>query len=130
MVVYFNCLKNLRKIPHTLKTEGEKKTKQNKKNNIRMSAIEEFIDQVVSVITCEGRHLVGVLKGYDQTLNVILEEAYEREYSLDDAVQQIPYGLYIIRGDNIVTVGLMDEAIDSTINLADVRAEPIRPVVH
>ncbi len=36
---------------------------------------------VVSVITNDGRNIVGVLRGFDQTNNLILDECHERVYS-------------------------------------------------
>ncbi|KAJ9473104.1 Sm-like protein LSM8 [Diplonema papillatum] len=95
-----------------------------------MAALDGFVDHVVSIITNDGRHLVGTLKGFDQTINVILSESHERVYQTDEPVQQVVTGLSIIRGDDIATVGLLDEQIDSTQNLAAIRAEPIKPVRH
>lgn len=43
----------------------------------------------------------GVLKGFDQTINVILEECHERVFSVDSPVELVPLGLYVIRGDNM-----------------------------
>lgn len=43
----------------------------------------------------------GVLKGYDQTTNLILENTHERVFSVDKGVEQNVLGLYIIRGDNM-----------------------------
>ncbi len=42
-----------------------------------------------------------MLKGFDQTINLILSEAYERIYSPSQGVEQVPLGLYIVRGDNV-----------------------------
>jgi len=41
------------------------------------------------------------LKGYDQTLNVILEGCHERVYSVGNGADDVPLGLYIVRGDNM-----------------------------
>jgi hypothetical protein len=43
----------------------------------------------------------GTLKGFDQTINIILEQSHERVYSEDRGVIQNTLGLYIIRGDNM-----------------------------
>ncbi len=43
----------------------------------------------------------GNLKGFDQTLNIILEESHERVFSTAAGVEQVVLGLYIIRGDNM-----------------------------
>eukprot|EP00659_Diplonema_papillatum_P000832 gene832-1282_t len=53
-----------------------------------MAALDGFVDHVVSIITNDGRHLVGTLKGFDQTINVILSESHERVYQTDEPVQQ------------------------------------------
>jgi U6 snRNA-associated Sm-like protein LSm8 len=43
----------------------------------------------------------GTLKGYDQTVNIILDDSHERVYSTDEGIEQVVLGLYIIRGDNV-----------------------------
>lgn len=42
-----------------------------------------------------------MLKGFDQTTNVILQDCHERVFSATAGVEQVPLGLYIIRGDNM-----------------------------
>lgn len=49
----------------------------------------------------------GLLKGFDQTINVILENSHERVYSSASGVEQVALGLYIIRGDNMSVVTLI-----------------------
>lgn len=68
-----------------------------------MSSLTAYIEKVVLVITQDGRTIQGKLEGFDQTTNVILSESVERVYSLDEAVEEVPLGLYIVRGDNIVS---------------------------
>ncbi|RYH25289.1 hypothetical protein EON65_15650 [archaeon] len=41
------------------------------------------------------------MRGFDQTINVILERSHERVFSDDKGVEQNPLGLYMIRGDNM-----------------------------
>lgn len=43
----------------------------------------------------------GTLRGFDQTVNVILAGSHERVYSTSSGVEQVQLGLYIIRGDNM-----------------------------
>ena len=52
--------------------------------------IEAYVDKVVQILTNDGRNIVGVLKGFDQTTNVILDECHERVYSADAGVEQAP----------------------------------------
>lgn len=90
----------------------------------------DFVDKVVIILTNDGRNIIGKLKGYDQTINVILEDSHERIYSTDSGVVQNPLGLYIIRGDTIAMISEMDVDKDASIDLTVVRANPIKPVVH
>ncbi|XP_019446815.1 PREDICTED: sm-like protein LSM8 isoform X2 [Lupinus angustifolius] len=91
--------------------------------------LESLVYQTISVITNDGRNIVGVLKGFDQATNIILDESHERVYSTKEGVQQLVLGLYIIRGDNIV-VGELDEELDSSLDLSKLRAHPLKPVIH
>lgn len=52
--------------------------------------------------------IVGTLLGHDQVQNLILTDAHERIYSEDADVEELPLGLYVIRGDNLCLVGEYD----------------------
>jgi len=43
---------------------------------------------------------------------------------------EVPHGLYLVRGDNVVVVGLVDEEIDDQIDWAQVRGDVIGGVKH
>jgi U6 snRNA-associated Sm-like protein LSm8 len=73
-------------------------------NTARTSGLSDWLDKTVSIITSDGRNIVGNLKGFDQTINVILEQSHERIYSEAQGVVQNVLGLYIIRGDNMYVV--------------------------
>ncbi|XP_076959466.1 sm-like protein LSM8 [Bidens hawaiensis] len=92
--------------------------------------LESVVDQFISVITNDGRNIVGILKGFDQATNIILDESHERVYSTKEGVQQHVLGLYIIRGDNICIIGELDEELDASLDLSEVRAQPLKPVIH
>lgn len=94
------------------------------------SALEQYVNHTVSIITSDGRNIVGTLKGFDQTVNLILDESHERVYSSSMGVEQIVLGLYIIRGDNVAVIGEIDEDVDKNLDLANIKAEPLAPVVH
>nr|XP_037281972.1 U6 snRNA-associated Sm-like protein LSm8 [Rhipicephalus microplus] len=89
------------------------------------ASLEGYVNHTVSIITADGRHIVGTLKGFDQTINLILDESHERVYSSDHGVEQVPLGLYIVRGDNVVVVGQVDDELDMRLDLANMRAEPL-----
>ncbi|XP_073154451.1 sm-like protein LSM8 [Henckelia pumila] len=92
--------------------------------------LESLVDQLISVITNDGRNIVGILKGFDQATNIILDESHERVYSTKEGVQQIVLGLYIIRGDNISIIGELDEDLEARLDLTELRAHPLKPVAH
>lgn len=76
------------------------------------SSLSTFVDKFVTIITTDGRFLVGYLRGYDQTTNLILSAAQERTISPDEPVVTEDLGLYILRGDNVALVGETDEEKD------------------
>mmetsp|Transcript_16531 Transcript_16531/g.19815 ORF Transcript_16531/g.19815 Transcript_16531/m.19815 type:complete len:98 (-) Transcript_16531:49-342(-) len=94
------------------------------------TGLEELTGSTISVITNDGRNIVGVLRGFDQTINLILGDCHERVYSTKSGVEQLLLGLYIIRGDNVAIIGEMDEELDSQIDLSAVRAPPLKPISH
>eukprot|EP01083_Nonionella_stella_P287019 976895_1 len=97
------------------------------------TALKEWNDNPVCVVTCDGRLIQGKLIGYDQLQNLILSQAQERVYQLpppppppdnknkdDDESEEeeeepvleiVPLGLYIIRGDNVAIVSDIQDEI-------------------
>lgn len=61
--------------------------------------------------------------GHDQVQNLILNDATEHLYSTDEPVEQVPLGLYVVRGDNVAVVGEFEK-----LNL-DLKANPL-PEIH
>ncbi|KAJ3695722.1 hypothetical protein LUZ60_001099 [Juncus effusus] len=92
--------------------------------------LDSLVNTMISVITNDGRNIVGVLKGYDQATNIILDESHERVYSTKEGVQLLALGLYIIRGDNISVVGEIDEDLEAKLDFSRIRAHPLKPVMH
>ncbi|XP_021709765.1 U6 snRNA-associated Sm-like protein LSm8 [Aedes aegypti] len=95
-----------------------------------MSGLESYVNTTVSIITADGRNFVGTLKGFDQTINIILDESHERVYSMNAGIEQVVLGLHIIRGDNVAVIGQLDESIDSKLDFSTIRGLPLEPVVH
>jgi U6 snRNA-associated Sm-like protein LSm8 len=84
----------------------------------------------------------GIMAGFDQKSNVVLSDSKERVFSVDEGVQEISLGLYLVKGDMMsvilhlqqlrshgssssVLIGEIDEALDQSVDLASIRAEPI-----
>lgn len=81
------------------------------------------------VIAVDGRTIAGVLVSTDKDANLVLNDAQERIIRpRDDPMQSsvAKHGLYMIRGDNVVLCGLMDEDIDEQINWEEVRGAVIK----
>ena len=93
-------------------------------------ALGEWRDKAVLIVTNDGRTIVGTLKGFDNTINVVLEKSFERIYSESQPVQMSELGLHVIRGDNIAVIAEHDADRDATIDHCQQRAAPIKPVVH
>lgn len=87
-------------------------------------------DQSVSVITSDGKLLVGTLKGIDNGTNVILDDSHERVFSEDQGVEKHQLGLCVIRGENVAVIGQIDREIDLQIDISKCKAKPLKPVVH
>ena len=62
--------------------------------------LEESLDKVVLVRLKGGRSLRGKLKGFDQHLNLVLEDAEDTT----DAENVKKLGSIIVRGDNVVII--------------------------
>ena len=43
----------------------------------------------------------GVLAGFDQKSNIVLSDCKERVYSTDEGVEEIPLGLYLVKGETV-----------------------------
>ncbi|KAI8451261.1 hypothetical protein BY996DRAFT_4586215, partial [Phakopsora pachyrhizi] len=87
-------------------------------------------DKRVLIITQDGRTIIGELKGYDQTTNIILSDSMERIYSMDEPMEEVPLGLYIVRGDHIAVIGEFEADLDKKVDWESVRAEPLNEIRH
>jgi small nuclear ribonucleoprotein (snRNP)-like protein len=52
-------------------------------------------------VRCNPTPLKGILGGADAKSNVILSDCTERVYSADAGVEEIPLGLYLVKGDQM-----------------------------
>mmetsp|Transcript_22392 Transcript_22392/g.74280 ORF Transcript_22392/g.74280 Transcript_22392/m.74280 type:complete len:105 (+) Transcript_22392:49-363(+) len=68
----------------------------------------KYVDKSVRVKFMGGREVVGVLKGYDALLNLVLDEAHEYLKDPTDAYRLLdetrPMGLMVCRGTSIMLV--------------------------
>jgi small nuclear ribonucleoprotein (snRNP)-like protein len=52
----------------------------------------------------DGRKIIGTMRSFDQFANVVLEHAFERVI-VGKKFSDVPLGLYVIRGENVVLLG-------------------------
>lgn len=90
------------------------------------SYVESLIDQVVTVITADGRVFTGYLKSFDQSMNLFLKDCFEKIYSNEDGVSFLKMGLYMIRGDNVAIVSEVDELLEKQIDYTSVKADKLK----
>lgn len=89
----------------------------------------EINTERVLILTVDGRTLVGTLLSTDQLTNIVLLDTIERIIRTPDDPEpssQIEHGLYLIRGDNVVVCGEVDEQIDGDIDWTKVRGEVVK----
>lgn len=92
------------------------------------SYLEGLIDLMVVAITNEGRVFTGILKSFDQSMNMIIKDCFEKVYSMEEGVKFNKIGLYMIRGDNIAIVSEVDENLEKSIDYREVKAEKLNEV--
>ncbi|GMM37401.1 hypothetical protein DASC09_047260 [Saccharomycopsis crataegensis] len=95
-----------------------------------MSYLAPFQDQRVSIITTDGRFFIGLLKFFDLSTNVVLQDTKEiiikDIQDEEDQTQVIDLGVYLIRGDCMVCCGLNDEQLENQIDWMTVEGEPLK----
>jgi small nuclear ribonucleoprotein len=60
--------------------------------------LEESVGKIVLVRLKGGRSLRGKLQGFDQHMNLVLEEADD----ISDANNSVRIGTIVVRGDNVI----------------------------
>ena len=85
--------------------------------------MKSFVTSVlVEIITNDGRVVVGILKGLDQVVNVVLANTEERVFT-SEGIDKQQLGLYLIRGDNVAIVGkiIYDHLLNCTVQSVSLR---------
>ncbi|KAK0753944.1 hypothetical protein B0T18DRAFT_434497 [Schizothecium vesticola] len=96
-------------------------------------SLNSYANKKVCIITTDGRNLVGTLVAFDNTTNLVLKSTVERVIrSPEDGEpsSEVPHGLYVVRGENVCLVGLVDETLDESINWTEVKGAPIGTTKH
>jgi U6 snRNA-associated Sm-like protein LSm8 len=90
--------------------------------------IEPFLNQAVIVSTLDGKVLTGTLSGLDPQCNLVISKCVERIFSVGEGVTVQEHGLFLLRGDNVATIGDLDDEVDNNVEWGVVRAEPIKSI--
>ncbi|MEM2875753.1 MAG: LSm family protein [Candidatus Bathyarchaeia archaeon] len=69
-------------------------------NEMTTQILEESLGKIVLVRLKGGKSLRGKLKGFDQHLNLVLEES--EDITVPSEVKKL--GLIIVRGDNVILI--------------------------
>lgn len=92
--------------------------------------LKDLVDSTVSIVTNDGRHIVGTLTGFDKVQNTILTDSFERIYSKEAPAEMVPLGLYVVRGDSIAVIGEVDAAMDDSIDWRSITVDPMPIITH
>ena len=67
-----------------------------------LALLEKSIDKRISLLLKDNRVLEGKLTGYDDYMNMVLEDTEER-----NADQQRRLGTVVLRGNNVVSISIV-----------------------
>ena len=67
-----------------------------------LDVLEKSVNQKVSLLLKDGRHIEGKLLGFDEYMNLVLDEVEE---SKDEIKKRL--GRIILRGSNVVSVSFI-----------------------
>ncbi|KAG0359398.1 SM-like, degradation of cytoplasmic mRNAs and positively regulates transcription initiation [Podila minutissima] len=91
------------------------------------TSLVDCVDKKLLVVLRDGRKLIGILRSFDQFANLVLQDTIERIY-VGDAYGDIPRGIFIIRGENVVLLGEIDLDKEDESPLREVPVEEILQV--
>lgn len=100
-----------------------------------------YLRKRVSVVTADGRNLIGILHSADQLMNLVLTNCTERVLAPHDSVAssteakeealtESTVGVILVRGADVVTVGLIDVYEEAAVNAAEWVGRDMPPVAH
>lgn len=107
----------------------------------------QYLRKRVSVITVDGRNLVGVLHAADQLLNIVLSSCVERIGAPYDAegdgdseaglsasspssfrpVEEVQLGVMMLRGADVVSIAIIDVYEEAGTNVKEWRGRDMPP---
>ena len=67
-----------------------------------LALLEKNVDKRISLLLKDGRVLEGKLTGYDEYMNMVLEETTERT-----SEEERRLGTVVLRGNNVVSISIL-----------------------
>lgn len=67
----------------------------------------DLTDKKLVLVLRDGRKLIGVLRSWDQFANLVLQDTIERIF-IEDLYADIPRGIFLVRGENVLLLGEID----------------------
>ncbi|CAF0912372.1 unnamed protein product [Adineta steineri] len=89
-----------------------------------MAALVGDIDKQLMIMLRDGRTLIAYLRSLDQFGNLVLHQAFER-ICVGRQYADIPRGLFVIRGENVLLIGELDFHQPIRVQLVEVTIEEI-----
>ncbi|PVU99362.1 hypothetical protein BB559_000788 [Furculomyces boomerangus] len=89
----------------------------------------DLVDKRIHVTLRDGKKIVGILRSFDQYGSLVVQDAVERIY-VSGAYGNIDRGIFIIRGENIVLLGELDEDEEEKLESLDLIQLPIEEVLE
>ncbi|PFH61155.1 hypothetical protein XA68_18105 [Ophiocordyceps unilateralis] len=117
---------------HTSSPQPKKKKKKGAPSSM-MATLGGYLNKKVLVVTVDSRTLIGTLLAADHSTNLVLDKAVERVIREPDDPEnslEVKLGVYVVRGDNVCVVGLVDESLDQSIDWTQVRGSLIGSTKH
>ncbi|XP_015512666.1 U6 snRNA-associated Sm-like protein LSm1 [Neodiprion pinetum] len=84
----------------------------------------EELDKKLMVLLRDGRTLIGYLRSVDQFANLVLHRTIERIH-VGKEYGDIPRGVFIVRGENVVLLGEIDGDKEKDLPLSQVPVDDI-----
>ncbi|KAG5885775.1 hypothetical protein JTB14_031211 [Gonioctena quinquepunctata] len=82
------------------------------------------LDKKLMVLLRDGRTLIGYLRSVDQFANLVLHQTTERIH-VGKEYGDIPRGVFIVRGENVVLLGEIDASREEDLPLTQVSVDDI-----
>ncbi|KAJ1985499.1 hypothetical protein H4R33_004001 [Dimargaris cristalligena] len=84
----------------------------------------DLLDKRLMVVLRDGRKIIGFLRSYDQFANLVLQDSVERIY-VKNFYGDIDRGVFLIRGENVVLLGEIDNIKDDDLPLTQLSFEEV-----